>query len=105
MLVATFALVLALLTQAAAVPSPGAGSDSGSTVTAAAEQVARAAQQLHGDATIAAALNAVKVGTGGGAEQALAALGFEIALDLLAGGPEAAELMAALSTGGGAGHR
>ena len=99
-MVAPFALVLALVTQVAAVPLPRVG-DAGSTVTAAAEQVARAAQQLGGDATIVAALTAVKVGTDG-AEQALAALGFETALDLrlLAGGPEAAELMTALSTGG-----
>jgi hypothetical protein len=46
-------------------------------------------------------LTAVKVGTGA-AEQALAVHGFQTALDLrlLAGGPEAAELMAALGTGG-----
>jgi hypothetical protein len=46
-------------------------------------------------------LKAVKVGTGG-AELALAALGFQTALDLqlLAGGPEAAELMTALGTAG-----
>ena len=96
-----FALVVALVTQAAAAPLPGARGYLGSTATTAAEQVARAAQQLHSDATIAAALKAVKVGTDG-AEQALAVLGFDTALDLrlLAGGPEAAELMAALSTGG-----
>jgi hypothetical protein len=91
---------LALVTQTTAAPLPQA-SNAGSTATAAAEQVARAAKQLRGDATIAAALKAVKGGSEG-AEQALAALGFETALDLrlLAGGPEAAELMAALSTGG-----
>ena len=44
----------------------------GSTATIAADQVARAAQQLRGDATIAAALKAVKVGTDA-AEQVLAA--------------------------------
>eukprot|EP01052_Picozoa_sp_SAG31_P037363 SAG31_NODE_4813_length_2941_cov_5.007741_2_plen_523_part_00 len=100
-MVAPFALVLALVTQAAAIPSPGTRGDLGSTATAAAEQVALAAQQLRGDATVAAALTAVKVGTAG-AEQALAALGFDTALDLqlLTGGPEAAELMTTLSTGG-----
>ena len=99
-MVAPFAVLLALVTQVAAAPLPRVGGTE-RTVTAAAEQVARAAQQLGGDATIAAALTAVKVGTDG-AEQALAALGFETALDLrlLAGGPEAAELMTALSTGG-----
>ena len=99
-MVAPFAVLLALVTHVAAAPLPRVG-DTERTVAAAAEQVARAAQQLVGDATIAAALTAVKVGTDG-AEQALAALGFETALDLqlLAGGPEAAELMAALSTGG-----
>jgi hypothetical protein len=100
-MVAPFALVLALVTQAAAIPSPGTRGDLESTATAAAEQVALAAQQLRGDATVAAALTAVKVDTAG-AEQALASLGFDTALDLrlLAGGPEAAELMATLSTGG-----
>ena len=99
-MVAPFAVLLALVTQVAAAPLPRVG-DAESTATAAAEQVARAAQQLGGDATIAAALTAVRVGTDG-AEQALAALGFETALDLrlLAGGPEAEDLMAALSTGG-----
>jgi hypothetical protein len=102
-MVAPLALTLALVTQAAAAaPLPKVRpSDAGSTATFAAEQVARAAQQLRGDATIVAALAAVKVGTDA-AEQALAAHGFVTALDLrlLAGGPEAAELMAALSTGG-----
>ena len=80
-MVAPFALVLALVTQVAAVPAPGGGSYAGITATTAAEQVARAAQQLRGDATIAAALTAVKVGTDA-AEQALAAHGFQTALDL-----------------------
>ena len=62
----------------------------------------RAAQQLRHDTTVAAALHAVQIGRDDDVEQALAALGFETALDLrlLAGGPEAAELMAALRTGG-----
>ena len=81
-MVAAFALsLLVLMTQAAAAPFPAARSDLGSTTTAAAEQVARAAEQLCGDATIAAALKAVNVGNSDGAEQALAALGFETALD------------------------
>ena len=54
-MVALFALVLALVTQAAAAPLPQAG-DAESTTTTAAEQVTRAAQQLRGDATMAAAL-------------------------------------------------
>ena len=99
-----FALVLVLVAQAAAAaaaPLPKVPMDAGITATFAAEQVAHAAQQLRGDATIAAALTAVKVGTDA-AEQVLATYGFVTALDLqlLAGGPEAAELMAALSTGG-----
>ena len=85
---------LALVTQTTAAPLPQA-SNAGSTATAAAEQVARAAQQLRGDATIAAALTAVKVGTDT-AEQALAAHGFQTALDLrlLAGGPVCRSLLA-----------
>ena len=63
-MVATFALVLALVTQVAAAPLPRVG-DTGRTAAVAAEQVARAAQQLGGDATIAAALTAVKVGADG----------------------------------------
>ena len=101
-MVAPFALTLALVAQAAAAPLPKVRpSDAGSTATFAAEQVARAAQQLRSDATIVTALAAVNVGIDG-AEQALAAHGFQTALDLqlLAGGPEAAELMAALGTGG-----
>ena len=98
-----FALVLMfLVAQAVATPLPPVSGDTtGSTATAAAEQVARAAQQLRGDANIAAALTSVKIATDA-AEQTLAALGFQTALDLrlLAGGPEAAELMNALSTGG-----
>ena len=93
-------LVLALVAQAAqAAPLPP--DSPRNTAAAAAEQIAHAAQQLRGDATIAAALQTVDVRRDD-AEQALAALGFETALDLrlLAGGPEAAELMAALSTGG-----
>jgi hypothetical protein len=92
-------LVLALVAQAAqAAPLPP--DSSRNTATAAAEQVAHAAQQLRGDATIAAALQTVDVRRDD-AEQALAALGFETALDLrlLAGGLEAAELMTALRTG------
>eukprot|EP01052_Picozoa_sp_SAG31_P034340 SAG31_NODE_4001_length_3676_cov_16.072127_3_plen_321_part_00 len=84
-------------------------------ITASAEHVARAAQQLRGDATVEAALHAVRAGKRGdgpaseteaeapaAAELALAALGFETALDLrlLAGGPEAAELMGELRTSG-----
>jgi hypothetical protein len=102
-MIAQLVLVLEafLVTQAAGAPLLGVPGNARSTVTPAAEQVARAAQQLRGDATIAAALTAVKVGADA-AEQALAAHGFVTALDLqlLAGGPEAAELMAALSTGG-----
>ena len=94
-------LVLALVAQAAqAAPLPRPDR-SGNTAAAAAEQVADATQQLRGDATIAAALQTVSVRRDD-AEQALAALGFETALDLrlLAGGSEAAELMTALRTGG-----
>eukprot|EP01052_Picozoa_sp_SAG31_P003003 SAG31_NODE_110_length_24476_cov_9.909654_20_plen_304_part_00 len=84
-------------------------------ITVSAEHVAIAAQQLRDDATVEAALRAVRVGVRGdrhggeggekapaAAEQALAALGFETALDLqlLAGGPEAVELMDELRTGG-----
>ena len=101
-MITPFALVLALVAHAAAAaPLPKVPSDAGITAAFAAEQVAQAAQQLLGDATIAAALTAVKVGTDA-AQQALAAHGFQTALDLrlLAGGPEAAELMAALGTGG-----
>ena len=82
--IAMFVLALALVTQAAAVPllTPDSMTrgDSGSTATTAAEQVARAAQQLRSDATIAAALKAVKVDADP-AELALAALGFQTALD------------------------
>eukprot|EP01052_Picozoa_sp_SAG31_P053752 SAG31_NODE_13940_length_836_cov_1.267300_1_plen_191_part_01 len=79
-------------------------------IAASAERVALVAQQLSGDATVQAAMRAVRVvGTEGeaptvaAAEQALASLGFETVLDLrlLAGGPEAAELMAELRTDGG----
>ena len=113
-MVAPFALVLALVaqtaSQAAAVPMSQAAGATGST-GANAEQVARAAQQLPGDATIAAAMRSIRVGRDGdsatpqqtgdeasAAEQALATLGFETALDLqlLAGGPEAVELMSEL---------
>eukprot|EP01051_Picozoa_sp_SAG22_P001845 SAG22_NODE_76_length_22248_cov_14.352070_11_plen_347_part_00 len=161
---AGLALLLALTAQAAAaVPLPP-DNIAGSTASIAAEQVARAAQLLRGDATVAAALRLVNVGpladeyayyedhdsdptetgskvkprpaapsdrenpapaadtatpaadsdpTETGAkekprsaapatEQALAALGFATALDLrlLAGDPEAAELMTELRTGG-----
>ena len=113
MVVVPFALVLALATQTAsqvaAVPLPRAGG-TGSEI-ASAVQVARAAQQLPSDATIAAALRSIRVSKDGGipcsgrtrdeasaAEQMLAAFGFETALDLqlLAGGPEAAEVMSEL---------
>ena len=113
-MVAPFALMLALVvqtaSQAAAVPMSQAAGATGSTA-ANAEQVARAAQQLPGDATIAAAMRSIRVGRDGdsatpqqtgdeasAAEQALATLGFETALDLqlLAGGPEAVELMSEL---------
>ena len=93
-------LVLALVAQAAqAAPLPP--DSPRNTAAAAAEQIAHAAQQLRGDATIAAALQTVDVRRDD-AEQALVTLGFETALDLrlLAGGPEAAELMTALRTGG-----
>ena len=85
---------------AQAAPLPPADSSS-NTAAAAVQQVAHAAQQLRGDATIAAALQTVSVRRDD-AEQALAALGFETALDLrlLAGGPEAAELMNVLRMGG-----
>ena len=98
-------LMVATVLAAQAAPLPPEN-DAGSTaVAAAAEQVARAAEQLRGDATIATTLQTVQVGKHDDAEQALAALGFATALDLrlLAGGPEAAELMAALRTGGGLG--
>ena len=93
-------LVLTLVGQAAqAAPLPLKSSRN--TVADAAEQIARAAQQLRGDATIAAALQTADVRRDD-AEQVLATLGFETAVDLrlLAGGPEAAELMTALQTGG-----
>ena len=97
-------LIASLAAQAAqAAPCPPPGNDAGTTAATAAEHVAGAAQQLRGDATAAAALQAVQVGTlHGDAEQALATLGFETALDLrlLAGGPEAVELMSALRTSG-----
>eukprot|EP01051_Picozoa_sp_SAG22_P006765 SAG22_NODE_454_length_10311_cov_4.304446_1_plen_590_part_00 len=155
------ALLLALTAQAAAAaPLPPPNSNEKSTAASAAEQVARAAQLLRSDATVAAALRSVNVGTyeyayyedhdsdptgrqtgaqdkprpavpadrenpapagdaakpaadsdpaetgakekPRSAEQALAAHGFATALDLrlLAGGPEAAELMTELRTGG-----
>ena len=93
-------LVLALVAQAAhAAPLPPRSL--GNTAATTAEQVAHATQQLRGDATIAAALQIASVRRDG-VEQALAALGFETALDLhlLAGGPEAAELMTTLRTAG-----
>ena len=46
-MIAPFALVLALVAQVAAAPLPKVPSDAGITATTAAEQVARAAQQLH----------------------------------------------------------
>eukprot|EP01051_Picozoa_sp_SAG22_P007942 SAG22_NODE_577_length_8975_cov_12.406827_15_plen_324_part_00 len=159
------ALLLVLTAQAAAAAPLPPGNNEKGTASSAAEQVARAAQQLRGDATVAAALRSVNVGTdeyayyayyedhdsdptetkskekprpaappdreisapagdaatpaadadptetgakekprsaAPAAEQALAAHGFATALDLLllAGGPEAAELMAELRTGG-----
>ena len=92
-----------LLLVASAQAAPLFPSNAGHTATTVANQVARATEQLRGDASITAALQTVQVGTHhADAEQALAALGFETALDLqlLAGGPEAAELMATLRTGG-----
>eukprot|EP01052_Picozoa_sp_SAG31_P056789 SAG31_NODE_16453_length_708_cov_1.684729_1_plen_185_part_00 len=93
------ALVVTALAAQAAPLAPG--KDAGSTGATTAEQVAGAAQQLRGDATIAATLQTVQV-CRDGAERALASLGFETALDLqlLAGGPEAVELMATLRAGG-----
>ena len=92
-------LVLALVAQAAQA-APLQPDSPRSTAAAAAEQIAHAAQQLHGAASTVTALQTVNVRIDD-AEQALAALGFETALDLrlLAGGPEAAELMTALQTG------
>eukprot|EP01051_Picozoa_sp_SAG22_P020191 SAG22_NODE_3984_length_1437_cov_1.175635_3_plen_133_part_01 len=128
-------VVTALAAQAA--PLPPGNNAAGSTAAAAAEQVGRAAQQLRGDANVAAALRSVNVDidkyyayfedsdstkagakdkprpaapadrenpapagdvTKPAAEQALAAHGFATALDLrlLAGGPEAAELITEL---------
>eukprot|EP01052_Picozoa_sp_SAG31_P006623 SAG31_NODE_306_length_17979_cov_7.825447_10_plen_177_part_00 len=117
-------LVLALqqVARAAAAP-PLLRSSARSIAATAAEQVAFTAQHIRPDATVAAALKSVGVDeydedeqaqdendptTRDGpprataAEQALAALGFRTALDLrlLAGGPEAAELMGALRTSG-----
>ena len=62
--------------------------DAENTATTSAEEVARTAQQIRGDATVAAALKVVEVGADG-SEQAFATLGFETALDLqlLAVGP------------------
>ena len=110
--------MLALAAQAAAAPLPPNTPRSTAVATAAA-QVSRAAHQLRADASVAAALKSVGVGRNeegeyptsengdepSAAEQALASFGFGTALDLrlLAGGPEAAELMAALRTGGGLG--
>eukprot|EP01051_Picozoa_sp_SAG22_P000459 SAG22_NODE_13_length_33548_cov_57.167773_11_plen_310_part_00 len=97
-------LTLVVTTLAAqAAPLPPDNDVPGSTAAAAAaEQVARAAQRLRGDATIATTLEYVNVGKPDASEQALAALGFETALDLrlLAGGPEAVELMTTLRAGG-----
>ena len=98
MLLALVATALA----AQAAPHPPDSGAGGTAAAAAAEQVARAAQLLRGDATIATTLQTVQVGKHNDAKQALAALGFATALDLrlLAGGPEAVELMAALQSGG-----
>eukprot|EP01051_Picozoa_sp_SAG22_P003466 SAG22_NODE_169_length_16721_cov_6.494104_8_plen_278_part_00 len=109
-------LVLALLAQAAAA-APLPLDTASDTAVAAAEQVATAANQLRADATVATALRSVGVRkyedptgtkeTGrdepSAAEQALASFGFGTALDLqlLAGGPEAVELMGALRTDSG----
>ena len=108
-------LMLALAAQAAAAPLPPNTPRSTAVATAAA-QVSRAAHQLRADASVAAALKSVGVGRNeegeyptsengdepSAAEQALASFGFGTALDLrlLAGGPEAAELMAELRKGG-----
>eukprot|EP01052_Picozoa_sp_SAG31_P000556 SAG31_NODE_16_length_36206_cov_27.355728_25_plen_171_part_00 len=89
--------------------------------TPSAEHIAVVAQQLGGDATVQAALRAVRVGMRGDGpasetrdeapattEQLLSALGFVTALDLqlLVGGPEAAELMDELAANWqGAQHR
>eukprot|EP01051_Picozoa_sp_SAG22_P010832 SAG22_NODE_998_length_6115_cov_2.049701_5_plen_157_part_01 len=93
-------VVTALAAQAA--PLPLDNDVPGSTAAAAAEQVAHAAQHVRGDATIATTLQSVNVGKPDASKQALAALGFETALDLrvLAGGPKAVELMTTLRTGG-----
>ena len=92
---------------AAAAPCPPQADTAGSTAASEAELIARAAQQLRGDATVAEALRIIRVvginrEPASAAEHALAALGFDTALDLrlLAGGPEAAELMSELRTGG-----
>eukprot|EP01052_Picozoa_sp_SAG31_P033650 SAG31_NODE_3830_length_3842_cov_2.970345_3_plen_278_part_00 len=108
----TLILVLVLAAHAAAAPPPRADINAASWSTAAsAQHVVRAAQQLSVDASIPAALTSVGVSltdsdriiadSPPAAEQALASFGFETALDLhlLAGGPEAAELMAELRTG------
>ena len=65
--------------------------------------LALGAQQMCGGAPIATALLSVRVQAHERTEQALAALGFREAMDLqlLAGKPEAEELMAELKVGGG----
>ena len=73
-----FALVLTALAAQGAPLAPG--KDAGSTARTA-EQLARAAQQLRGDATIATTLRTVHV-CNDVAERALTALGFGTALDL-----------------------
>eukprot|EP01052_Picozoa_sp_SAG31_P016170 SAG31_NODE_1062_length_10105_cov_11.143814_2_plen_151_part_00 len=111
-------LVLALQVARAAAAPPLLRSSARRSAATAAEQVAFTAQHIRPDATVAAALKSVGVDeycdedeqaqdendptTATAAEQALTALGFRTALDLrlLAGGPEAAELMGALRTSG-----
>lgn len=118
-MIVPFALVLALAAQGASqvvsAPLQNPCADDTGTVAVSAGQVARVVQQLPSDATIAVALQSIRAGMdselnparsqrtrdeAAAAEQVLADLGFSTVLDLqlLAGGPEAAELMSKLRT-------
>ena len=83
-------------------PTPAAEADGQCTISAAA--VAEAAQQVCGGAPIEAALRSVHLRPEAAEDtgQMLVGLGFQTALDLqlLAGGPEAAELLGELKAGG-----
>ena len=93
---------LLLLATAAAVLMPCSVAAAGGQCIISAAEVAEAAMQVCGGAPIEEALQSVQLRPAPAVSQMLTKLGFQSALDLhlLAGGPEATELLGELKAGG-----